>query len=351
MQWYYAENNQSIGPLSEEQFEGAVQAGNVAGETLVWHEGMDDWVSYQSLTSAPAEPAAAAPAEAATELSTCCECGREFRPEDMVEYENYHVCAECKPTFFQRLQEGVPPIQAGGDGSTPNADITARARSLLSGNWALAIGVCLVFWVMSMAIGLASSVVNAIVPLSANIMQLVVIPPLTLGFVMFFVAFTNDGEAEFGMLFRGFKRYGTSIGAYFFRNLIVSLGALAAMSPGIVCIVVGSIRKIVWLIAAGAVLVIPGVVLAIVLSYMLAMTFYIVADDDTVGYADALRRSRVMMKGVKWKYLCLSFRFLGWSLLCMFLTLGIGFIWLAPYMATSLALFYHDVKGRIWIVQ
>ena len=36
-------------------------------------------------------------------------------------------------------------------------------------------------------------------------------------------------------------------------------------------------------------------------------------------------------------------RFFLWSLLCM-LTLGIGFLWLIPYMQVSYVKFYEDIK-------
>ena len=36
--------------------------------------------------------------------------------------------------------------------------------------------------------------------------------------------------------------------------------------------------------------------------------------------------------------------FIGWGILCVF-TLGIGTLWLLPYMQTSIAAFYEDVKA------
>ncbi|WP_369292780.1 DUF975 family protein, partial [Saccharophagus degradans] len=36
-------------------------------------------------------------------------------------------------------------------------------------------------------------------------------------------------------------------------------------------------------------------------------------------------------------------RFLGWAILCL-LTLGIGFLWLIPYMYVTYAKFYDDLK-------
>ena len=60
---------------------------------------------------------------------------------------------------------------------------------------------------------------------------------------------------------------------------------------------------------------------------------------------DAIDKSKKMMDGYKWKYFCLVLRFLGWALLCI-LTLGIGFLWLIPYMQVSMAKFYDDVKAN-----
>ena len=48
--------------------------------------------------------------------------------------------------------------------------------------------------------------------------------------------------------------------------------------------------------------------------------------------------------GCQWKYFCLQWRFFGWALLCL-LTLGIGFLWLVPYIEMSNAKFYDDLKS------
>ena len=88
-------------------------------------------------------------------------------------------------------------------------------------------------------------------------------------------------------------------------------------------------------------LIIPGIIAA----YAYSQVFYILADNPSLSGMEALDQSKQMMKGRKWKYFCLCMRFVGWSILCIF-TLGIGYIWLAPYMAVSLANFYRDVSQR-----
>ena len=51
------------------------------------------------------------------------------------------------------------------------------------------------------------------------------------------------------------------------------------------------------------------------------------------------------MKGHKMRCFLLSLSFIGWILLGI-LTLGIGYIWLIPYMYTTMAAFYQDVKNE-----
>ena len=60
---------------------------------------------------------------------------------------------------------------------------------------------------------------------------------------------------------------------------------------------------------------------------------------------EALKKSKDMMMGHKWRLFCLFTRFLGWILLGI-LSLGIGFLWIGPYIMTSTANFYIDLKNR-----
>jgi len=43
MQWYYSENGNQAGPISEEELRGKIVSGAVKPEDLVWHDGMSDW--------------------------------------------------------------------------------------------------------------------------------------------------------------------------------------------------------------------------------------------------------------------------------------------------------------------
>lgn len=43
MQWYYAIDDQRLGPVSHAEFERLMQSGKITGGALVWRKGMDQW--------------------------------------------------------------------------------------------------------------------------------------------------------------------------------------------------------------------------------------------------------------------------------------------------------------------
>jgi len=49
MNWYYAENNQRNGPVSEDEFAQLVRDGKIAPATLVWSEGMAGWKPFREV--------------------------------------------------------------------------------------------------------------------------------------------------------------------------------------------------------------------------------------------------------------------------------------------------------------
>jgi uncharacterized membrane protein len=188
---------------------------------------------------------------------------------------------------------------------TENVVLMQMARESLKGKWGLAIGTFLLYMLIS--------VVLQMIPILGIIASLVITGPFALGLTYFTLSISRNQDAKLEQIFQGFNNFGTALGAYLLMALFIILWTLL--------------------------LIVPGIIAAI--SY--SMTFYIIADDNSIGAMDAIDKSKKMMYGYKWKYFCLCLRFLGWALLCI-LTLGIGFLWLMPYMQVSMAKFYDDVK-------
>ena len=87
-------------------------------------------------------------------------------------------------------------------------------------------------------------------------------------------------------------------------------------------------------------LVIPGIIKSLAYS----MTPFIIKDYPELSPNQAINLSIKMMKGRKFDLFWLYLSFIGWFFLCIF-TLGLGYLWLAPYVQTSMAAFYQDVKN------
>ena len=85
-------------------------------------------------------------------------------------------------------------------------------------------------------------------------------------------------------------------------------------------------------------LVIPG----IIASYSYAMAPYILYENPGMRPTAAIKASKELMRGNKWRLFCLQFSFIGWALLCA-LTAGIGNLWLHPYQETAQASFYRQI--------
>lgn len=189
--------------------------------------------------------------------------------------------------------------------STENKQLMTEARASLDGKWGIAIGATVIYMIVACS--------GSAIPFLGPIISLVITGPLMVGVSSFYLTISKKQEPDIQLIFSGFKKFNTSFCAYLLQFLFVFLWTLL--------------------------LIIPGIIAA--LSY--AFTFYIIAEEESIGALEALAKSKKMMKGNKFKLFCLGWRFFGWGLLCI-LTCGIGLLWLWPYSMTSFAHFYNDIK-------
>ena len=91
-------------------------------------------------------------------------------------------------------------------------------------------------------------------------------------------------------------------------------------------------------------LIVPGIIKS--LSYSQAE--FIVKDMTDAGQevaaTEAINKSRELMNGHKWEYFLLELSFIGWDLLGG-LSLGIGFLWILPYIKATEAEYYRKLTG------
>jgi uncharacterized membrane protein len=180
-----------------------------------------------------------------------------------------------------------------------------QARESLKNRWGLAVGGNVVYLILVVLIQM--------VPKIGWIASLILGGPLLLGWSVFFLSFSRKQDAQIAQIFEGFNRFVNGLAAYLLMSLFILLWTLLFIIPGIVAY----------------------------LSY--SQAFFILAENPQLEGREALRRSKTLMKGNRLKLFFLFWRFFGWFLLGV-ASLGIGFLWIMPYLGTTLARFYDDLQ-------
>ena len=119
------------------------------------------------------------------------------------------------------------------------------------------------------------------------IMALIIGGATTLGYAKYNLNLVDAQEAKVKDLFSQYHRLGTGFGMQFFRNLYVSLWSLLFVIPGLIA------------------------------NFSYYMTPFILCENPDMTAREAIKESKKLMKGNKWRLFCLEFSFWGWYLLAM----------------------------------
>lgn len=186
-----------------------------------------------------------------------------------------------------------------------NVLMMRKAKSMLTDKWIHVALASLIYIVIMTALN------------SLWIAGLALYGSFTFGFYLYVACIADTGQNNMSLLFKGFDRFVETFLAGLIYSLAVALG---------LCL-----------------LIVPGIIVALGFS----LTFYIMIDDPNISGLDAIQQSWNMMRGQKWNLFCLNIRFFGWILLS-FLTCGIGFLFLSPYMIVTNLNFYRKVRYGVY---
>ena len=199
-----------------------------------------------------------------------------------------------------------------------NQDYKNRALASLEGNWGKAAIATLIFLILSMGISWTVTTPmgnNLVMSYSTQGIWTLLCLSLGWGFVVYFLNLIRNDNTDYERLFDGYKDFIRIFLAEFLVNLATSIGMILLIIPGII-------------IGSG-----------------LVMTGFILKDDKEISAVDAMKKSWEMTDGHKGALVLLFLSFLGWIILSIF-TLGIGMLFLYPYMQTALAHCYEDLKAE-----
>jgi hypothetical protein len=233
MNWYYVDQGQQAGPVDDAQLEELRRSGKIDANTLIWREGMANWLPYsQAKAGSPAPPppvlgsAGTAAAPASANEAVCTECGRIFPMENMIRHGGSHVCAGCKPVFMQKLAEGASVGSGSATGMLSENDLLARDYEVdiggcISNSWDLFKanagimigGICIVYGILM--------VIN-LIPYVSLLSTVFLAGPLTAGLWLLYIRLVRRENPPAGDVFTGFgPRYWQLVLAHLAPAVIV----------------------------------------------------------------------------------------------------------------------------------
>lgn len=208
------------------------------------------------------------------------------------------------------------------------SQIKKQARTALRGQWGKAVLLTLLFFLITMILPSIIGIIfsggftNYLDPETstlpsdlANIILSFVLAPLTAAGYWFYLGLARSENVRISQVFAIYKD-----GKISFKIILATL--------------LTGIFVVLW----SLLLIIPGIIKS--LSY--SQTLFLLRDHPEYTALEAITESKRRMKGKKWKFFLMNLSFIGWGILSL-ITLGIGFLWLAPYIAASMATFYNEL--------
>ncbi len=192
-------------------------------------------------------------------------------------------------------------------------EIKNYAKEKLSGNLGSIWKILIIALGISLATGLVCGILFS--SIDADFLDSIIailMVPLGIGTTAFFVSLIESTNFEAKDLFKYYHDFVKIIAVTFLMGLVVALGYICFIIPGII----------------------------LILSYSLVPIILIKKPE--LGIVETLKYSREKMKGHKLDAFVLGLSFIGWAILGT-LTLGILYIWLFPYMQLTFTKFYLNI--------
>ncbi len=371
MNWFYADNGQQRGPVSEAEFDALVAAGSIQPSTLVWCEGMPSWRPLAEIR--PAESAAGGPPPTPGDGTTsappatgsmvggvvCSVCGKGFTEDQIIRFGPTIVCGGCKPIFLQQLREGASTGGAGASAGTLSsaellaADYSADIGGDLGRSWEIfkadagtIIGASILVFLCMGAGG--------VIPILGIILQIVLTGPLVGGLWNFYARKARGEQALIGDAFAGFGPRFLPLFLVQLIPVILSIVFMAVFVAGIFGVMIPGAAA--GNSGAGKVVAGVGLTVAIVVGiiFYLVMIFFQICwgfavplvIDKGLDFWPALELSRKMvMKHFWWTLLLMIV--VGFLAAIGALACGLGMIVTGPWAFGALAQHYNRVFGRL----
>ena len=172
------------------------------------------------------------------------------------------------------------------------------------------------YWLAVLALLLFSFGCTALA--SIPLASLLLIAPVSIGMNFLFVNIFMQTEAMPSQIFNcAFDNYGRKLGGYLWMLLHLFLWSLIPVA---------------------------GFIMVIIKGFAYSQINYILCDCPNVTAKDAMKLSRRMMMGNKWRLFVFFLSFLGWDILSCFTCGLLQIFYVAPFKATARAGWYLELR-------
>lgn len=202
-----------------------------------------------------------------------------------------------------------------------NQDYKNEALKALSGSWPHSLVATIIYLAILSFLAMPSYMISfgitfpSYISEGSGIIFILIVYPMALGFTNSFRLLYETGDNRL-------TRNAFSLG---FDNWVHN--------------VLGMLLTDVFIVLWSLLFLIPGIIKC----FSYAMTPYILVEHPEMSVNKAIDESIYLMDGHKFDYFYLALSFIGWIILSI-MSFGIGFFWLIPYMQTTMAAFYADLK-------
>lgn len=215
-----------------------------------------------------------------------------------------------------------------------NSEHRSRARAALSGHWGTAI---LVSFLAGLLGSTSSQYARFTGKININFPEFMpIVMPIMEGFTITVSLFGLVSMILGGVIQMGSARFHLNLIDRKEAELSDLFSQFSHFGSGLVMYLLSSLFVLLWT----TLLIIPGIIAA----YSYSMAPYILLEDPNCGGYEAIQRSKQLMNGHKLELFLLDLSFIGWIILSVF-TLGIGMLWVPPYMYTARASFYRQLTA------
>lgn len=225
-------------------------------------------------------------------------------------------------------------------------DFRNEARAALSGHWPSAVLAGIIAAVLGGGIiystgGASAASSGSETALENSFINLEALPPIVFTVISVFavlvVILAVISIVIGGAVSLGYAKYNLSLIDRKPANAEDLISQFNRLGDGFVMRLLSGIYIFLW----SLLLIVPGVIA----SFSYSMAPYILYENPGMSASEAITASKELMRGNKWRLFCLELSFFGWSLLAA-LTLGIGGLFLRPYVEAAGAAFYREIKAE-----